>query len=300
MKRALRGAGFGVLAIVGVLAIALVAIYGVSEFRMNRSYDVALAIVAVQADEETIARGRHVATIRGCVDCHGDDLAGKLFLDAQPVARLYSANLTAGEGGVGVSYTDADWVRAIRHGIGPNGKPLLYMPSHEFYPLSDEDTGALVAFLRSVQPVDHRLPASSVGPVGRLLFLLGKVPLVPAEMIDHRAARPAAPPPGVSVEYGAYLSTGCIGCHGEQYSGGRIPGAPPSFPAPTNLTPHETGLARWTEEDFFRALREGRRPDGSELDPFMPWQLTREMTDDEIRAMWMYMQTLEPRAYGLR
>jgi mono/diheme cytochrome c family protein len=300
MKRALRWAGFGALGLLGIILLAIAGVYAVSEYRINRDYNVAMVAVAIHADEETVRRGHHIAVIRGCVDCHGENLAGKLFLDAQPVARLYSTNLTSGVGGVGASYSDADWVRAIRNGIGPDGKALLYMPSHEFYPLSDEDTGALIAYLRSVEPVDNVLPASRVGPVGRALFLAGQIPLLPAEMIDHRAQRPTAPTPGVTVEYGAYLSTGCIGCHGDNYSGGRIPGAPPSFPAPTNITPHETGIAEWTEEDFFRSLREGVRPDGSEIDPFMPWQLTRQMTDDEIRAMWLYLRSLPPRPYGNR
>jgi mono/diheme cytochrome c family protein len=286
--------------VLGLVVVTAAVVYGVSEYRMNRSYDVSLAAVAIHADEETVARGRHIAVIRGCVDCHGDDLAGKLFLDGQPVARLYSTNLTAGAGGIGSSYSVEDWVRAIRHGVGPDRKPLLFMPSHEFYPLSDTDMGALVAYLQSLSPVDNRMPASSVGPLGRVLFLAGQVPLLPAELIDHRAERPAPPQPGVTVAYGEYLSTGCVGCHGNEYSGGRIPGAPPSFPAAANLTPHETGLGSWTEEDFFRALREGRRPDGTEIDPFMPWQLTREMSDDEIRAMWLYMKSLTPKPYGRR
>lgn len=300
MKRVYRWTGYGLMGLLGILLFAAAAVYGASEYRMNRSYQIPASTIAFQTDTETIDRGRHIALIRGCVDCHGESLAGKIVIDSPPVGRLYATNLTRGEGGIGGTYTQEDWVRAIRHGVGPSGKPLIFMPSHEFYPLSDDDVGALVAFLITRPGVDNPHPRSSVGPLGRALFLAGQMPLLPAELIDHSAPRPLSPTPAITIEYGAYLSTGCIGCHGENYGGGRIPGSPPSFPPSANLTPHESGLAGWTEEDFFRALREGRSRDGSELDPFMPWQLTAQMTDDEIRAMWLYMQTLPPREYGDR
>jgi mono/diheme cytochrome c family protein len=300
MKRALRWAGYGLLGVLGLVVVALSAVYGASEYRIRKSYEVHPAAVAFQTDEETLARGRHVATIRGCVDCHGENLGGKLFIEAPGIGRLYATNLTRGEGGAASTYTVQDFVRAIRHGIGPTGKPLLFMPSHEFYPLSEEDLGALIAYLQHVPPVDGAQPVSSIGPIARTLFLAGQFPLLPAELIDHAAPLPTPPRPGITVEYGEYLSTGCIGCHGSEYGGGKIPGAPPEFPPGANLTPHETGLAGWTEADFFRALREGKRPDGTELNPIMPWQLTAQMTDDEIRAMWLYMQSLPPKPYGTR
>jgi cytochrome c553 len=104
------------------------------------------------------------------------------------------------------------------------------------------------------------------------------------------------------VAYGKYLAVTCTGCHGEGLSGGAIPGTPPDWPPAANLTPDEaTGLGGWTEADFFRALREGKRPDGTDLQgDFMPWKLTAKMTDDEIRALWMYLQTLPAKAEGGR
>jgi cytochrome c553 len=92
--------------------------------------------------------------------------------------------------------------------------------------------------------------------------------------------------PGVTVQYGQYLATigGCRSCHGQQLAGDANPDAP-------NITVGQ--LATWKEEDFFRALREGRRPDGSGIDPIkMPWVRSGLMTDDEIRAVWTYMRSL--------
>lgn len=288
---------------VGVVGLALAGVYGWSELRMGRTYDVESPPVAVPTDSESVARGRHLATIRGCVDCHGEDLAGRTFIDALPVmARLSGSNLTRGEGGVADAYDDADWVRAIRHAAGSDGRALLFMPSHEFWPMSDEDVGDLVAYIKAARPVDRTPPDNTLGPVARILFLKGDFPLVPAELIDHDPPRPEAPETARTPEYGEYLSTGCIGCHGPTFSGGPIPGTPPDWPPASNLTPDpETGIGGWEEEDLVRALRQGVRPDGSELDPdYMPWRLTREMTSDEIGAIWAYLRSLPAKPYGER
>jgi mono/diheme cytochrome c family protein len=287
--------------LVVVVVLALLAVYGSTEMRFRRAYASPDHPIAVSGDAETIARGRHLATIRGCVDCHGPTLSGQIFIDAPPMARLYAPNLTSGQGGVGSTYTATDWERSIRHGIGRNGRPLLFMPSHEFHPLGDEDLAALVSYIASLPPVASEPGPRTVGPLGRLLVATGQIPnFVPAELIDHEAPHPPAPAPGRTVEYGAYLATGCIGCHGDNFSGGPIPGTPPDFPPASNITPHATGIGGWTEEDFFRLLREGRRPDGSEINPQMPWQGLGQMTDDEIGALWMFLRTVEPREYGNR
>jgi mono/diheme cytochrome c family protein len=104
----------------------------------------------------------------------------------------------------------------------------------------------------------------------------------------------------VTPEYGHYLAItgGCTGCHGSGLSGGAIPGVPPDFPKARNISP--TGIGSWSDEDFFRALREGKRPDGSTINPFMPWNDTKLMTDDEIRALLAYLRTVPPRPDGQR
>lgn len=302
MRLFLKWGGIVLGALVVVAVVAAIAVYLVSNARMNTSYALMPEAVTIAEDSASVAYGRHIATIRGCVDCHGDNLAGKLFIDAGPVAKLYSSNLTAGEGGIGAAYSDVDWVRAIRHGVGADGKPLLFMPSQEFYYLSDEDLGAMLAYLKSLPAVDNVMPASTVGPLGRVLYLAGELPLLPAELIDHEGPRPVAPPAGVTVEYGKYMSVGCLGCHGNTFSGGKIPGAPPEWPAAANLTPDvETGLGNWTQDDFFRAVREGKRPDGTELrNEFMPWKIIGEMTDEELAAIWTFLQSLEPKPVGNR
>jgi mono/diheme cytochrome c family protein len=298
MKRYLKWAGISLLAL---LVVLLGSVYGLTELRFRRSYTSPERPVALHSDEATLARGRHIAVTRGCIDCHGDDLAGGPFLEVPILANLFASNLTPGAGGIGASYTPVDWERAIRHGIGPSGKPLLFMPSHEYYPLSDEDMTALVSYLVSLRPIDRTGSRNRVGPLGRLLVATNQIPyFVPAEHITHDAPRPVAPPPGVTIEYGRYLATGCVGCHGDDLSGGRIPGAPPEFIPVANITPHQTGIADWGENDFFRLMREGRRPDGRQVDPQMPWQAIGQLSDDEMSALWLYLQSVPPREYGRR
>jgi len=293
MKKVLKWIGVILAGLVGLAAVAATLVFIVSNSRMNKSYAIPEETVAVTAGEEAIARGAHIAVIRGCTDCHGRNLAGNPVIEDPAIGNIYASNLTAGQGGVGGAYSDADWVRAIRHGVGPDGKPLLFMPSQEFYYLSDEDLGALIAYLKSVPPVDNEPPQDRVGPLGRVLFLAGQFPLIPAELIDHDGPRPQVPPPGVTVEYGRYLAVGCIGCHGPDYAGGPIPGGSPDWPPAANLTPAGQ-LAGWTEAGFIAAMRTGVKPGGERFNEAMPYEAVGAMTDEELKALWLFLQSLPP------
>ena len=301
-RRVLKWAGIAVGTLVGVVVLAAGSAYGVSEYRIGRKFDVKPAPLRVGSDSATLARGAHIATTRGCSDCHGANLGGKTFISDAAMGHLYAANLTRGEGGVGREFTDTDWVRAIRHGVRRNGLSVLFMPSQEYTGMSDDDLAALVAYLKSLPPVDNAQPASSVGPLGRALFVAGQLPLLPAELIDHAAPRPSSAPTGRTVANGAYIVEGCKGCHGAALAGGKIPGTPPEFPPAANITPDRaTGIGAWTEADFVRALRTGRRPDGRELRAeFMPWKNFAHFTDDELAAMWMYLRTVPARPHGAK
>ncbi|MEO6066372.1 MAG: cytochrome c [Gemmatimonadota bacterium] len=300
--RVLRWAGIVLGSLLALILVALGVLYLLTERRITRAYEVAGREVAVGEDSATIARGEHVAIIRQCTNCHTADLGGAKFIDVPVVARLHTANLTSGQGGMAEHYaTSADWERAIRQGVAPDGRALLFMPSHEFYAIGDDDLGALIAYLRSRTPVDRAFAAQSVGPIGRWLFLSGALPLVPAELVDHTAPRPVTPVPSVTVEYGHYLAESCSGCHGATLSGGPIPGAPPEMAAPLNIsTDTLTGIGKWTLADFTRAIREGMRPDGVKLGSDMPVAAFAHLSDDEVAAIWMYLRTVPAKAYGGR
>lgn len=298
MRTTMKWLGRLAAGVVLMLVAALATVYAMSERRMRHQWDVPVSVPAVPADAAAVARGEHLATIRGCKGCHGPDLGGATFIDSPVMARLSGANLTAGKGGIARS--DEQLVRAIRHGVAPNGRSLLFMPSQEFSALSEGDMGDLLAYLHSLPAVDRTPPPNTVGPLGRALFLAGKVPLLPAEVVDHQA-RPAQPTPGVTAAYGDYIAAACKGCHGAGLSGGHIPGTPPSWPDAANLTPHPSGLAGWSEADLRRALREGISKDGRKLKTdFMPVRETRHLSDEEIGALYAYFQSVPPKPRGGR
>lgn len=285
-----------VLVVVVVVGVWLAAVYVLSEQRMAKTYAIEPAVPRVSTDPGAVERGAHVAAIRGCRDCHGADMSGATIIDDPLFARLSGPNLTpAGPAG---KFSDVDLVRAIRHGVGKEGRSLLLMPSQEFSHLSDQDMGDLLAYLHSLPAVDKTPPANRVGPIGRALLVVGKVPLLPAEIVDHEA-RPEQPVAAPTAAYGSYLSSACTGCHGKGFSGGHIPGTPPSWPDAANLTPHPSGLADWSEDDFRKALREGIARGGRKLQTeFMPVSATRHMSDVEVAALYAFLHSLPAKPHG--
>ena len=158
------------------------------------------------------------------------------------------------------------------------------MPAEAYAVLSDGDLAALIGYLRTLPPVDRMAPSPRIGPLPRVLYLVGNFPLLAVEKVDHPARR-TDPDPADTLEYGRYLATigGCRACHGMALKGDANPDAPAI---------DRERLHAWTEADFFRAPREGRRPDGTVLDPEkMPWVQSGRMTDDEVRAVWRYLRS---------
>ncbi|HXE76988.1 MAG TPA: cytochrome c [Rhodanobacter sp.] len=272
------------------------AAYGLSERCMAKVYHIDPAPPVVPADAAAVARGKHIVETRGCTDCHGQDLGGATFIDDPLFARFSGTNLTAG--GPGGQLTDADRLRAIRHGVAPDGRSLLFMPAQDFSGLSDADMGDLLAYLHQVPAVDHVTLVNRVGPIARVLFVLGEMPLLPAEVVAHAvAAHPAqSPPVGPTAAYGAYLATSCSGCHHEDFAGGHVAGTPANWPDAANLTPDPSGLAGWSEADFRTALRDGVAPgDRKTQTDYMPVRVTRHFSDEEISALYAFLHSLPPR-----
>lgn len=299
MRRLLKAAGYLAAGAAALILIAAAAVYGVSEVRYRRQYVVASPEIAVATDSASIARGAHVAqSFGGCVECHGQNLAGGIVFDEPAIGRIYGVNLTRGRGGVGALLTDADIVRALRHGVGRDGRALKVMPSSDYAHLSDADVAALVAWVKTRAPVDATQPPVQLGPVGRALFVAGKLPILHAERIDHTQPGGMTAVPGVSVDYGRYIAAvGCQGCHGPSLAGGPIVGGAPDWPPAANLTPSGE-LKGWSSADFARLLRTGKRPNGSPVGQVMPIRQTKQLTDDEIQALWLYLRTLPAAPVG--
>jgi mono/diheme cytochrome c family protein len=247
--------------------------------------------------ERAIRRGKHVVDSRtSCNGCHGNDFGGGTIIDLALIAHWVAPNLTAGEGSVTKGFTANDWDRAVRHGVRHNGHTSS-MPSQDFVNLSDHELSDIVAYIRSMPPVNRDLGAVKIGPLFAWVIATDPKVLV-AFTIDHDKPHAVEPPvEAPSVELGQHIVQVCRGCHGPQLSGGKLAGDP-DMPIVANITPHETGLKSWSESDFIRALREGKRKDGTAISKMMPWTAYGQMTDTELKAVWAYLRTVPAREKG--
>jgi mono/diheme cytochrome c family protein len=309
----IRAAALAVLAVLTVGAIALVgaaAVYLRSELELERRYALppATSSFGIETGVGLIDRGRHLVTVVAqCTYCHGPDLAGREMADDPWIGRLHASNLTRGEGGIGARFSDASWAAALRHGVDPEGRSLLLMPSGELARLSDRDLAAIIAYVRQVPAVDRILPEKRTGWLTRIVVVLGLAPdLISAQQVaalsgTSGAAAPDASSPDAAAEYGEYLVAlgSCRVCHRADLAGGLHPLSLPDEPVPPDLTPRGA-IAGWTQADFARAMREGRTPDGRVLDrEFMPWPTFAGLRDSEIEAIWRYLTSPgEPREPG--
>jgi cytochrome c553 len=297
--KVLKFIGYAVAALVVVIAGAATTVYFVSNAKLRQTFTITPKPVAIAADAVALKRGRHIAETRGCAECHGHDFGGAKVIEDGAMGRIYGANLTRGRGSRTATFTDADWVRAVRHGVGPDGHPLFLMPSDEYSHLSDEDLGSVIAYVKSMPPVDRDRVPLALGPVSRALLATGKMKL-PANLIDHANVAPPVVTKAATAEYGRYLANGCVTCHGRNFSGGKIEVGPPDWPPARNLTPHaSSNMASWSEADFVRAVREGKRPDGSVLSAVMP-RAFAGMDDIELGALFAFFKSLPPVPTGTR
>ena len=292
MRRVLKFVLIVLGAIVAVCLVIVLGFYIVGGIQLNRTYTVEPASLSIPTgNPEAIAKGKHFAeAISLCTECHGPDLSGKVLSSDPVFGRLAPENLTSGEGGIGGTYSDADFVRAIRHGVDAKGHALPIMPSKYYQKLSGEDTAAIIAYVRSVPPVDKEVPESTLGVLGRILLVTGQLKgFFEYHDIDHGAAPPNAPTPGATAEYGKYLATVCTACHGTNLQGGPVPGDPEGAIAPNAVA----AAQRWTDSEFMETLRTGTTPENKALDKEkMPWDDLGKMTDDELRAVYLYLKSL--------
>ncbi len=258
-----------------------------------------------------IERGRYlVEGVAACFNCHSEvdwktegapplsakKGAGQVFmLDGLP--WLVAPNITPDkETGAG-NWSDDQLARAIREGIGHDGRALFpLMPYTLYQRMSDEDLGAIIAYLRTVAPVRNALPRTEIPfPLSRLIQGAPQpltTPVQPPDMAD-------------AVRRGEYLATlaACIDCHtpkdngqpleGMNFAGGFIMNEPGRQVATANITPDPTGIPYYTEELFVEVMRTGHVK-ARRLSPIMPWSIYRNMTDEDLKAIFAYLGTLKP------
>ena len=290
MRRVAKWLGWSVVVIAVLVGGVFATAWALSERALSRTWAVQDPPIADAMGSASLEHGRHLYATRGCADCHGADGAGKLLVDAPHVVRIVPSNLTRSVRDE--AWTDDRLAAAIRHGVRPDGTPLMIMPTGDYTDMDDHDIASILAYLRTLPAVDADPGLTQVRPLGRVLYMFGKFPLVPAERVDHTPRERRAPPAMVSVAYGKYVAQVCTGCHGNDFAGGFVlePGTPPS----ANLTPHANGLQAWNEADFMRLMRTGQRPDGRHLHRMMPWKSYSAMQEVELRAVWTYLQSLPP------
>jgi mono/diheme cytochrome c family protein len=286
----------------GLLIVLAAAVFGgafwMGERKLGRVVEVRVVPVPYTKDPATVKQGKYLFESRGCGECHGMDGRGRDLIQTSAMF-IHTPNITPGPRSAVAAYTEADWVRALRHGVDPRGRALFLMPSEDYNRMTDADLAAVIAYTKSLAPVDAPGATVQLSAFIKALYGAGAIPDA-AERIDHRLP-PAAPVPvAVSVEHGAYVANMCLGCHGTTLAGGPIPGAPPEWPPAANLTPGQGGvMGRYdTPEKFVQMMRTGKRPDGGAVDKAMPFASLANMNDTDLRAMHAYLLTLPARKTG--
>ncbi|WHZ10655.1 MAG: Putative diheme cytochrome c-553 [Burkholderiaceae bacterium] len=282
------------LLVIGTAATGLL----MAQRKLDRRVDVQVAPIVLPTDAASLEHGRYLFLSRGCAECHGANGGGREFINDGKGMRAAGPNITPG--GVTAKYAVVDWVRTVRQGVKPDGRPVFIMPSEDFNRLTDADLGALVAYLKSLPPLPARAAVFEIPVPVRALYGFGVITDAAAK-IDH-GLPPAQPvPKAVTPAYGAYVANMCMGCHGAGLSGGRIPGGPPDWPPAANLTPGAGSvMGRYASAEAFVAmLRSGKRPDGTSI-PVMPFGSLAVLDDTDARAVYAYLQTVPARPAGQR
>lgn len=294
MKKTLRILGLALLSFLLIVAIA--ATYFTYRFKSQAKVRVELtpANVEIPNDSISVERGRVLSV--GCRSCHGNNLEGKYFFDDPTIGKLASSNLTRAKGSPTEHYTDVDWVRAIRHGLGKDGRMLFVMPSESMCHLSDKDLGCLIAFIKTLPPIENHFDEPTLTAFSKILAGAGQFgELYPYKVIDHAKAQNIPHPAEVnSLEHGYYMvqSHGCVSCHKSDFGGGKSPD--PVSPLAANIS-SSGNPGKWTKGQFIETLRSGKTPEGKVLNPqFMPFNGIAVFSDEEIGSIYDYIMSLPP------
>ena len=296
MKNSLKWVVWIVALLVLLLAGAVLVGAQMGEQKRMRVITVQVAPVAYTSDAAALERGRYLFQSRGCTECHGANGAGREFVNDGKGTRIAGPNITPA--GVVIKYTPEDWVRTIRHGVKPDGRPAIVMPSEDYNRFTDTDLAALVAYVRSLPPMTGGAAIVDLPLPARVLYGFDVIADA-AQRINH-ALPPSTPiDSGVTAEHGAYVANMCIGCHGEKLSGGRIPGGPPDWPAAANITPGEgSAMLRYKDADaFVTMLKSGKRPDGTVI-AVMPFGSLSKLNEVDMRALYAFLKTVPARSAG--
>ncbi len=278
--------------------------------------------VTLPSDPESLARGKYLAeNVALCTDCHATRDWTKFAGPVDPAKRgqggerfdretaglpgsIHAPNITPF--GIG-AYTDGELVRAVTTGVARDGRALFpIMPYLNYGRLDESDVHAMLAYVRSLAPIERSVPSRSLD--------------VPLNLIVRTIPQPAAfaprPLADDRVAYGKYLVTAaaCVDCHTPIEQGQRVPdmdfAGGMEFGHPTlgyrvrsaNITPDATsGIGQWTEQQFVDKFKAFETPDPRPLtdaeqrqQTSMPWSRYGGMTREDIGAIYAYLRTVKP------
>jgi cytochrome c553 len=299
-----------VIVLMVLVAVAGVKVLGPRAFLGPRSR--ALTSRTFEASPARLQRGQYLANAIGCLYCHsphdwskrddpilaGMDGAGQQLPYTDLPGMVFAPNLTPDkESGIG-KWTDDMLARAIREGIGYDGRALFgIMPYAHYRNMPDEDLASIIVYLRSLPPVKNLLPKTEI--------------VFPVKYIMRNGPQPITGPvasPDVSdpVKRGRFLVNliGCSDCHtpldnrhapigGMEFAGGQVLHAPWGTVASTNLTPDPSGISYYDEPMFIKAMRTGM-VGTRELNKTMPWPVLGKLTDEDLAGIVAYLKTLKP------
>lgn len=275
MKRALRWIRNGLLGLLALIVILIAGVYAASELIIRRKYDVKGTPVAISSDVQSIAEGARLARIRGCSGCHGSRLEGQMFIDDPMLARIAAPSLTI----AAREYSDAQLERIIRHGVRPDSRSVFVMPSEMFRALDDDDTGRIIAYIRSVPHIGGQRRRLEVGPLARAGLALGKFHSAAAEAQRAATLDTLYRSSGSSHARGAYIArTVCTECHGLDLTGG-------------NAAPDLRIAAGYSRDQFMQFMRTGKALGNRELELMSDVARSRfsHLTNDEIDQLYAYL-----------
>jgi len=270
--------------ITGIAVVVVAATVYVSTGRLlDRRYPVSTKTIPAARGSDAVERGRHLADIAGCTDCHGADLRGRVFIDeGWWRGRYYASNLTL----KAQSLSDEDLARIVRTGVLPDGRGVVAMPAFGYVRLSDEEMADIVAFVRSLPPGGEVQPAHLIGPLDRWELWLGRK-FKPA--VSYVAAESAKAPPDRGPEHARarhLVGVVCAECHGGDLAGNGWDTGAPALSV----------VRAYRRDPLKRLLRTGIGVDGKEhgLMSKVARDRLHHLTDDEITAIHGYLSAAAP------
>lgn len=251
MAKVLRWTGY----VLGVLLLLILLAAAYVWFASSRSLNARVEAKPerlIPMEQASLPEGQHLLQTMACVECHGEGVRGRKFLDISNVLTLYAPNLTH----VAKNASDQQLAQAIRQGVGHQGEALLIMPSESYQNLTDAQVAALIKAIRATPAAGEATPARKVGPLGRIGIVNGMVKFAPEVTEEYAAAQAADLGPRFAA--GRHIAvTVCSGCHGPTLSGKEA--------EPGTIAPDLKIAGSYDLPAFTRLMRAGLPPDGRQL-----------------------------------